>query len=208
MNFNLNKDGGRDRISKATYSPKLFRQNSSVDECPKNSSNPHKGIWAILILVGLTLIGFYFAQEKGLPVALPDNGGEVRYENSKWMSRPLAPFKVIADSKAPTIHYWVSVSDWETSEPVLSIFVVGGREAQTMLPIGEYRVKINEGTTWYGVSNIFGRKTVTNELKQSIKLIQSNSNQLIGVTLNLNSQIAQSLAGFPNSNPWTKSAPK
>lgn len=203
--YKLNKDGGRDRISKATYSPKLFRHNLNVDDYSNNSP---KIIFVICLLVGLVLIVFHFTREKVLPVALPDNGGEVRYENSKWISRPLAPFKVIADPKAPTINYWVSVSEWETSEPILSIFVMGGREAQTMLPIGEYRIEINEGTTWYGVSNLFGRKTVTKEFEQSIKLFQSNSNQLVGVTLNLSSQIAQSFAGIPNSNPWTKSAPK
>ena len=117
------------------------------------------------------------------------------------MSESLAPFKIISDSKKPTIHHWLMVSDWNTSEPVLSIFVMGGREAQTLLPLGEYRVQVSEGSVWYGAKYLFGRKTIQNEIKVPIKLTRSSANQLVGVSLALNAQTTQSREGLPSSKP-------
>lgn len=183
--YKLSRDGGREKVTRAMYSPKSFRVASTKTDAGISA----KTVLIIGIVVACVYgLIVYADHETDTPVPLPDNGSVIQYRPIGTTSL-VAPFKVITNSSSVTTHYLVLVSDWNTSAPVMAMFIFGGREAQTMLPIGTYRVSIAKGTKWYGMDHLFGKKTVQTQGAKPINLYQSASHQTMGAIINLNEAV-------------------
>lgn len=192
--YTLNRNGNREKIARATYSPKSFRTGGSVDsQAPSGSldSEGSSGSFKAIFIIGAVIAVLYgmltySGKEAGVPVPLPDNGTVWKYTTD---AATTAPLRIITDKKLTMTHVLVLVSDWKTSVPVMAMFVMGGREAQTMLPIGSYRVSLATGSQWYGIEHLFGKNTAEVQGVKPIDLYQSGPHQSMGVVINLNEKI-------------------
>jgi hypothetical protein len=179
--FKLNRHAGREKVVQAIYSPKSFRI--------ANTSGI-AGLPAKMFLIAAIAIAFIYGirnhitYESSPAAALPDNGSIIQYKQVD-PSLPVAPFKVITDPQATTTYYLVLASDWNTSLPVVAMFVFGGREAETLLPVGEYKISIAKGSTWYGIGHLFGSKTEFTQGTKPISLYQAAPQRTVGATIDL-----------------------
>ncbi|WP_261526402.1 hypothetical protein [Burkholderia multivorans] len=84
----------------------------------------------------------------------PVNGEVVWYNRS---GVGVAPFQI----KTPIgSNYLVKLSNAETHEDVLNVYVIGGTTANIKVPLGRFTVKYASGDKWYGYKKYFGQDTV------------------------------------------------
>lgn len=78
----------------------------------------------------------------------------------KWYGPPQAsivPFEIKTSSGSS---YFVKFVDVASGANVLGIFVEGGRDLSTTVPLGRYLLKYASGQRWYGYEDYFGNETV------------------------------------------------
>ena len=80
---------------------------------------------------------------------LPANGETQAYT----FNEAIAPFKIQSQG---TSNFLVKLTDVNTGATVMTIFVRGGQDVETTVPLGSYYVKYASGTTWYGYDHLFG----------------------------------------------------
>jgi hypothetical protein len=81
--------------------------------------------------------------------ALPANGETQNYT----FGEAIAPFKI---QSQPGSNFLVKLADANTGSTAMTIFVRGGENVETLVPLGSYYVKYASGTTWYGYDHLFG----------------------------------------------------
>lgn len=81
--------------------------------------------------------------------ALPANGETQAYT----FDEAIAPFKIQSQGSS---NFLVKLADVNTGSTVMTIFVRGGQDVETLVPLGSYYVKYASGTTWYGYDHLFG----------------------------------------------------
>lgn len=87
-------------------------------------------------------------------VSLPANGEIVWYDSPK---EGVAPLEV----KAPKgSNYLVKLTNANTNEDLMTIFVLGGSTVNVHVPLGAYIIKYATGERWYGYDLYFGRETL------------------------------------------------
>ncbi len=109
---------------------------------------------------------------------LPANGAVQRYGGG----RALAPLEI--RTRGYDRHYFVKVTDWTTGAPVLTMFIRAGQSAETLVPLGTYRIRYATGETWYGEDFLFGPQTSYSEADQSFRFVDEGY-QYSGYTLEL-----------------------
>ncbi len=80
---------------------------------------------------------------------LPANGETQAYT----FDEAIAPFKIQSQGIS---NFLVKLTDVNTGATVMTIFVRGGQDVETTVPLGSYYVKYASGTTWYGYDHLFG----------------------------------------------------
>jgi hypothetical protein len=81
--------------------------------------------------------------------ALPANGETQNYT----FGEAIAPFKIQSQAGS---NFLVKLADASTGSTAMTIFVRGGENVETLVPLGSYHVKYASGTTWYGYDHLFG----------------------------------------------------
>jgi hypothetical protein len=81
--------------------------------------------------------------------ALPANGETQNYT----FGEAIAPFKIQSQAGS---NFLVKLADANTGSTAMTIFVRGGENVETLVPLGSYYVKYASGTTWYGYDHLFG----------------------------------------------------
>lgn len=109
---------------------------------------------------------------------LPENGAAQHYGGGE----PVAPLEIRTRDHGS--HYFVKVADWVTGEPVATIFLRAGQSAETLVPIGTYRIRYATGETWYGEQFLFGPQTSYSEADRSFPFTE-DGNQISGYTVEL-----------------------
>ena len=70
--------------------------------------------------------------------------------------RPLAPLRI--ETPAGT-NYVLKLVHAANGREAMLIYVTGGKTFQTNAPLGTYKIRGASGSTWYGVSHLFGQGT-------------------------------------------------
>jgi hypothetical protein len=60
----------------------------------------------------------------------------------------------------PGSNYFAKLEDAKTKAPVVTLFIHGGNELQTDVPVGRFVLKYASGETWCGENALFGSGTV------------------------------------------------
>jgi len=118
-------------------------------------------------LGALIVAAIYLFQEPGPELPLPANGTVTWSQNRPG---PTAPFKFEASKTDTSQNYYVRLVEKHSGQAVVSLFVRGGQDAFVNAPVGEYRVIVAEGDTWYGDKHYFGRGTSVTEGLKTIEL--------------------------------------
>jgi hypothetical protein len=84
---------------------------------------------------------------------LPGNGSMRRYHSTPAQ----APFKI--DTRGVESCFFVKMTDWNTHETVLTVFIHGGQSVKFEMPLGSYELKYASGKVWYGEEYLFGEET-------------------------------------------------
>jgi hypothetical protein len=109
---------------------------------------------------------------------LPANGKVWR----KGGGDPLAPLEI--RTQGPERHYFVKVVDRNTGAAVAMMFVRGGQSAETLIPLGTYRIRYATGAVWYGQEFLFGPETSYSEAAEEFSFVDEGD-QVSGYTLEL-----------------------
>ena len=109
---------------------------------------------------------------------LPSNGAVQHYGGGS----PVAPLEV--RTRGYDGHYFVKVADWVTDQPVATLFVQAGQSAETLVPLGTYRIKYATGDTWYGEDFLFGPQTSYSEADEQFRFVDDGY-QYTGYTVEL-----------------------
>lgn len=78
-------------------------------------------------------------------------------------------------------NYLVKLDDVITGEPVLTVFIRGGKTEEVEVPLGTYEVKYASGNRWYGSTYLFGPDTQYSKAEQNFTFT-SNGSQYSGYT--------------------------
>jgi hypothetical protein len=97
------------------------------------------------------------------------------------------------------IHHFVKIIDWDTQKVVQTSFVRTNDKMVAQIPLGNYKVRIASGKTWYGEPHHFGRTTRYGELAKphSQEPVQLNLTQPGGWSVVLSSCINGNLGDKP-----------
>jgi hypothetical protein len=90
----------------------------------------------------------------------PPNGEVVKYTQSKG----LAPFQI---KSTPGSNYLIKIIDFNTNQPIMTVFVHGGKPFTAKVPLGKFTVKYAAGDVWYGYKYLFGPETAYNQAASS-----------------------------------------
>lgn len=99
----------------------------------------------------------------------------------------LVPTQRIAPLKINTSYgsnYVVKLKDYYTKEPVMTIFVRGGNEIETKVPLGNFEITYASGDKWYGYDNLFGAETEYSKADE-IFSFRDTGYQINGYTITL-----------------------
>jgi hypothetical protein len=81
----------------------------------------------------------------------------------------------------------VTLEEWTTRRPVLSVFIQSGRTVELKVPPGSYRLTHASGKRWYGNDQLFGREGLYGVSDQRLDFVMSD-NQVIGHAVELGFQ--------------------
>lgn len=124
------------------------------------------------------------SHENAPQLATPDNGDIALYRTVD-PRMPTGPFRVSTNIEPEYSSYFIKVSDWGTSEPLLAMFVRGGQDAEVQLPVGSYRIMVARGPHWYGMERLFGKRTVRHEEIVPAQVYQSGPRETTGTSLHI-----------------------
>ncbi|MFC1653029.1 hypothetical protein ACFL3F_04850 [Planctomycetota bacterium] len=110
--------------------------------------------------------------------SLPVNGTVKDYTTKER----LAPLRVVTSGQK--VHYLVKLSDWETDDIALTIFVHAGQTIETTIPLGSFRLKYAAGENWLGYDDLFGKDTIYSKANKCFKFVQQGDN-ISGYTVEL-----------------------
>ncbi len=96
---------------------------------------------------------------------LPANGEVQNYSQDE----AIAPFTIRSQGGN---NFLVKLSDADSGTDVMTIFVRGGEDVETSVPIGTYIVKYASGTTWYGYDQLFGPQTGYSKADETFDFVQ------------------------------------
>ena len=99
---------------------------------------------------------------------------------SRLSGEAVAPFQIKTTSGA---NYFFKLKNSVTNE-VLSGFIVGGRDFETVVPLGAYELKYAAGQEWLDETQYFGEKT-SYAIAKSTLTFQSTNNGYKGVSVEL-----------------------
>jgi hypothetical protein len=68
----------------------------------------------------------------------------------------VAPLKI---NTSYGLNYVVKLKDAYTKKPIMTIFVRGGVDIETKVPLGTYEITYASGSKWYGYDYLFGPET-------------------------------------------------
>ena len=129
----------------------------------KNSNEPHKA---------------YSKNEPIYPLQIMPRNGEVQIFTSEMTVAPLT----IKTSQGA--NYLVKLVSTYDQQPVMTIFVKGGRTVSTEVPLGVYEVKYASGDKWYGYKHLFGSETNYSKAESQFTF-EDDGHQVSGYTLTL-----------------------
>lgn len=110
------------------------------------------------------------------PAQLPAHGAILRYHSS----RAVAPLEI---KTSPGSYYFVKMVDFN-EQPVVEIFIHGGRTIEIEMPLGSYSMKYGSGNTWYGRGVYFGKQAAYSK-SESIFSFKEDYNGYSGYTVTL-----------------------
>jgi hypothetical protein len=101
----------------------------------------------------------------------------------------IAPFTVIGGSGT---NYLIKLVNAADERQHILIFVRGGEQYSTKVPLGTYKLRAASGSSWYGKDDLFGPNTQFFQLKnkggssndQSLLRFYREGRKIIGTTLN------------------------
>jgi hypothetical protein len=76
----------------------------------------------------------------------------------------------------------VKLEDWNSGIPIIEIYVRANQQAETNVPLGEFRVSIACGEYWYGRNEMFGKGT---RITVGVKSFWQTENKINGNILTL-----------------------
>ena len=117
------------------------------------------------------------------PLASPQTGDVILYPLGQ-QSPALAVFKVIAKGSRNEANHLVKLIDVASDRPVLSLFIRNAEVAVIKVPLGTYKIKIAQGSQWYGDTKLFGKDTRLTEGITPMAFIKTQ-NGITGHTLTL-----------------------
>jgi hypothetical protein len=103
-------------------------------------------------------------------------------------SDPEAKFDVISE-QGKSDNCLVKLEDWNSGIPIIEIYVRANEQAESKVPLGEFRVSIACGENWYGRNDMFGKTTRITVGLKSLKFWQAE-NKINGNILTLNKTLA------------------
>jgi hypothetical protein len=116
------------------------------------------------------------------PMPFPSNGHVTRHHEGK---DAVAPLKItLRDGEDPSL---VTLEEWTTRRPVLSVFIQSGRTVELKVPLGSYRLTHASGKRWYGNDQLFGREGLYGVSDQRLDFAVSD-NQVTGHAVELGFQ--------------------
>ena len=93
----------------------------------------------------------------------------------------IAPLKINTSYGS---NYVVKLKDYYTKEPVMTIFVRGGNQIETKVPLGNFEITYASGDKWYGYNHLFGEKTEYSKADE-IFSFRDTGYQINGYTITL-----------------------
>jgi hypothetical protein len=93
----------------------------------------------------------------------------------------IAPLEISSSSGE---NYVVKLTDADSGEDVLTIFVRGGQTEKVDVPLGNYVVKYASGEKWYGYKHLFGPSTHYSKADRTFTF-SKNGSQVNGYTITL-----------------------
>ena len=104
--------------------------------------------------------------------------GEVQRFNSET---GIAPLEISSSSGG---NYVVKLTDADSGQDVLSIFVRGGQTEKVDVPLGNYLIKYASGEKWYGYKHLFGPSTHYSKADRTFTF-SKNGSEVNGYTIKL-----------------------
>jgi len=104
--------------------------------------------------------------------------GEVKlnFKGSK-----LAPFQINTEEEG---YYLVKLEKADDKSKYITIFIDGGKQFETNVPLGNYKLKYAYGIEWYGYDHLFGEDTKYSEAGEEFNFSRSR-NRVNGVSVTL-----------------------
>lgn len=99
--------------------------------------------------------------------------------------KKVAPFKIITPRGS---NYYAKLVDSNTARNVISMYAVGGRTSEVVVPLGSYRLKYAYGNAWCGESLLFGEQTKYGEAQSTFEFSVQGS-RISGYTVKLIPQV-------------------
>lgn len=159
-----------DSISEAKCAKcwKIIYKNPKEIEKEKKAANPTSYSWIFWLIAIVGFVIFINSQDgsssssnkttKAEPTftqpeqILPYNGEIQTYTYDDRV----APLKINTSYGS---NYVVKLKDYYTKEPVMTIFVRGGSDIETKVPLGNFEITYASGDKWYGYNYLFGPDT-------------------------------------------------
>ena len=110
-------------------------------------------------------------------VAMPYNGAIQIFTNDQR----IAPFEIKTSQGA---NYLVKLVSAYSQSPIMTIFIRGGNQVTTEVPLGSFEVKYASGEKWYGYQYLFGPNTVYSKTDKTF-IFQDTGDQITGYTITL-----------------------
>lgn len=111
------------------------------------------------------------------PQVTPRNGEVKWYTNE----RAIAPLEIKTSGGS---RYLIKLKDAITKQPVLTVYIRGGRKINLEVPLGTFEITYASGDTWYGYKHLFGPKTRYSKADETFSF-RDVGYQVTGYTLTL-----------------------
>ena len=111
-------------------------------------------------------------------VTSPPRHGEVMMFTRKPR---MAPLEI---QTSPGSHYLLKLTDAQSGQKVMTVFVRGGQPLRLHVPLGDYVFKYATGNTWHGYQGLFGPATIYSKARQPFSF-RIEGNRISGYTVTL-----------------------
>ncbi len=156
----------------------------AVPEPGRNGAKPIdyivKSIFWVIVISMLFSIGNSIIGDRYVAQPLPANGTVLELSHVTGLMGPLS---IVTANDQVGANYVIKVSDWKTSAPIMTVFVVGGQAIKVKVPLGTYRIAFIRGTTWYGKDDMFGKTAVSSVAEDAVSITQSQPGKVTGAEI-------------------------